>query len=109
MPKPEIDDTKEYLRISYKCLDNHPGIESQFVPEAGSVTVTFRPEKLGLSEEQLELLLKLAFEHYDPDLRVISFEIADFPFKEQNEKKALTIVKNLMDYVKVQTKKCQSS
>lgn len=107
MAKPwSIDEGKQVVRVTTRCTDNLPGIESQFDPENGAVDVTVRVSKLGLSKEQEQLLIKLAGHRYDVDLDLIRFEVQDFPFKEQNQKKAIEILRDLVAYAKVKPRLC---
>lgn len=90
-----------HVRVTRKHLDNPPGIEAQFVPEAGAIAVSFCPEKLNLSKEQHEVLLKIVGDRYQVDGKLVKFEVKDFPFKELNERRALEIVSDLIAYVRV--------
>lgn len=102
MRKPfEIDDSKQIIRVTSKSVDNVPGIESQFGPDHGSVKASFSPYKLGLTEKQIDVVLKIVGDNYDGDTKMIQFEVKDFPFKEQNERRALQIIKDLINYSRV--------
>lgn len=96
-----IDEFKQIVRVTTRCTDNVPGIESQFDPENGAVDVTVPVSKLGLTKDQEQLIIKLAGDRYDVDLGLIRFEVRDFPFKEQNQRKAMEILRDLLAYVKV--------
>jgi hypothetical protein len=102
MAKPwSIDESKQIVRVTTRCTDNVPGIESQFDAAAGALEVTVPVSKLGLNKDQEHLLIKLAGHRYDVDLGLIRFEVADFPFKEQNQTRAMEILRDLIAYVKV--------
>lgn len=102
MRKPfELDETKQIIRITSKTVDNMPGIESQFGPDYGCINVSFAPQSLQLSDTETNVLLKIVGDKYDGDLKMIQFEVNDFPFKEQNEKRAIQIIKDLIKYAKV--------
>lgn len=96
-----IDGDKQFVRVMTRSLDNHPGIEAQFDPDAATVTMTVPVTKLQLSKGQEELLLKLAGEHYRADEGLIKLQVSDFPLKEQNHKRAMEILRDLVAYVKV--------
>ncbi len=90
----------EIIRISSRCFDNQPGLEAQCDPTHGAVVCSLPVEKLNFTNEQKTLLLKIVGAHYQVDEGHIKFEVKHFPFKEQNEKRAMEIIRNLLDYVK---------
>lgn len=96
-----IEEDKNFVRIATRCPDNHPGIELQFDPEASKVTVSLPVSRLQLSPAHEKLLLKLAGEHFKPDEGLVKFDVSDFPLKEQNERRAMEILRDLISYVKV--------
>lgn len=89
------------VRITTRCPDNLPGIEAQFDPKAGAVSLSVLVESLDLTASQQEVLLKLSGERYIPEERALKFEVAAFPFKEQNQKLAIQILTDLVAYVRV--------
>lgn len=102
MAKPwNVDEEKDIVRVTTHCKDNLPGIESQFDPSIGSVSISVPVEKLKLEKKQEELLLKLSGDKYSVDEGMIKFTVSDFPFKEQNQKRAIDILRDLLAYVKV--------
>jgi hypothetical protein len=52
----------------------------------------------------VNVILKIVGDSYDGDTKMIQFEVKDFPFKEQNEKRAMQIIKDLVNYAKVYLK-----
>lgn len=100
----EINESKQIVRITSRAVDNNPGIESQFGPDYGCVKASFAPDKLGLTENEVNVILKIVGDSYDGDTKMIQFEVKDFPFKEQNEKRTMQIIRDLISYAKVKAK-----
>lgn len=108
MRKPwSIDEDAQIVRITTRVVDSLPGIEGQFVPAAGAVTLTVPIAKLKLTEQQERLLIQLAGPRYIVDEGMLKYEVADFPFKELNERRAEEILRSLITYVKVCTREAR--
>jgi len=102
MRKPfELKEEEQIVRVTSRCPDNLPGIESQFDPAAATVSISVLLEKLKLTKAQEALLIKLVGDRFDVDDQLVRFDVVDFPLKEQNQKRALEILRDLIAYVKV--------
>ena len=90
------------LTVSFTIKGNLPGIEAQFTPESGAVSLTVHLRHLGLSAEQRDLLIRLVGDsQYNVDTDEVNFTVSHFPFRQMNERLAMEILHDLMAFCKV--------
>ncbi|PJF17196.1 hypothetical protein PSACC_02993 [Paramicrosporidium saccamoebae] len=92
---------KESARITTRYVAGEPGCERQFDPTTAAVTIRVRIKSLGLTADESQVLrMLLSEDRYSERTDSVSFVVNDFPFQAQNRKRALEILKDLVDECK---------